>query len=130
MTLNPVWDFILNEIRQVLFSALHMNIRPFWAVNELTEKIPSSFAATTKVLHGREILDANFIWMNNMKMYKVKSKSSVLRTFNASLILHISFFSSFKQQQREIFFVFFTESTGCKEDFKIKMYVAKYLRIS
>lgn len=68
--------------------------------------------------------------MNNMKMYKVKSKSSVLRTFNASLILQISFFSSFKQQQREFFLSFLQGlQVACKDDFKIKMYVAKYLRI-
>jgi len=55
MTQNSVRDFIFNEIRQVLFSAMHMNIRPFWA-NELEEKIPSSFAATTKFSTGEKYL--------------------------------------------------------------------------
>ena len=55
MTLNSVGDFVLNEIRQVLFSALYTNIRPFWA-NVLKKKIPSSFAATTKLSTGEKYL--------------------------------------------------------------------------
>ena len=68
--------------------------------------------------------------MNNMKMYKVKSKSSVLRTFNASLILQISFFFLFQATAKGIFLSFLQGlQVACKDDFKIKMYVAKYLRI-
>ena len=68
--------------------------------------------------------------MNNMKMYKVRCKSYILRTFNASLILPISFFFLFQAIAKGIFLSFLQcLQVACKDDFKIKMYVAKYLRI-
>lgn len=72
--------------------------------------------------------------MNNMKKYKVKSKSYFLRTFNASLILQISFFFSLvrnSEAKKKGFLAFLKGlQVACMNDFKIKRHVAKYLRIS
>ena len=111
-----------------------MNIRP--VLSSRTEKKNSLlFRRHNKILNGREILDANFIWMNNMKKYKVKSKSYFLRTFNASLILQISFFFSLvrnSEAKKKRFFLAFLKGlqVACMNDFQIKRHVAKYLRIS